>query len=378
MASIHKDPRGYSKYWFACFRTKDGKRRMVSTRETDKKKAQTICDAWQAAENLAASGNATEDQIRDILNQTLRSVGLRDISVPRVEQVFNDFLKSKELTKVTHAGYVQAFNEFFDFMGQRRTAPLESITEVDIDQFTKHLQKTGRTNATINKIVRSYLSAPFAKALKFGKIRFNPVLACDALPTDSSIKDTFTAQDAVRLIEAAPTADWAGAITLAYCSGMRLMDIANFEWEGVDLENDLLSFTERKTKNPACLGLHPDFKDWLLEHASVENQKFVFPTLAGKAGSGRSGLSRQFANIMTKAGLVGRTLKTGTGKGRNQSSLGFHSFRHSAVSAVYNKSAAEDIARRVSQHKGDVIKKYVHPDAANLKAAVNLIPRLHE
>jgi integrase len=349
---------------------------MVSTKETDKKKAQEICDGWQEAERLAETGHATEDQILDIFNQTLRRVGLRAITVLRVEKSFSDFLSSKECSPSTRSAYEHAFTEFLEFLGHRRNAPMESITEVDIADFIKHLQKSGLRNSTVNKMVKSNLSTPFARALKFGKIRYNPVAACESLPNDSETKDVFSAQDTMRLIEAAPSADWAGLITLAYCSGMRLMDAANLEWHGVDLENDLLSFTERKTGKAACLGLHPDFKDWLLEHANVEKQEYVFPALAGQSGSGGNGLSRQFSAIMAKAGLVGRTLNTSKGKGRNQSSLGFHSFRHSAVSAVYNKSASEDIARRVSQHKGDVIQRYIHPDAALLRQSVQLIPRL--
>jgi integrase len=382
MASIQRDPRGFSKYWYACFTTATGKRRMVSTKQTDKKKAQEICDAWQRAEKLAASGEASESQIRDILNQTLRNIGLREINVLRVESVFTDFLDAKgEMTKLTLEGYQRTFKEFLDFLGPRRNAPLESITEVDIADFTKFLQKSGRTNATVNRITRSFLSAPFAKALKLGRIKFNPVLACKPLPVDAMTKDTFSASDTVRLIQAAPSTDWVGLITLAYCSGMRLQDAANFEWAGVDLQNDLLTFTERKkrkkgkTEEVACVGLHPDFKDWLLEQSTTEHQKYVFPSLASKIGSD---LSARFKKIMAKAGLVGSTTKTGNGKGRDRTSLSFHSFRDGAVSATFNKAAAQEIARRVSQHKGGVIENYIHPDAENLKAAVRLIPRLKE
>jgi integrase len=376
MASVHLNPKGFSKYWYCSYRTKDGKRRLVSTRETDKSKAQTICQLWQDVEGVAASGTATEDKVRAMVDQTLERIGLRKITLPRVEQTFTDFLTAKgSMTKLTLEGYQRTFKEFLDFLGPRRNAPLESITEVDISDFTKFLQKSGRTNATINKITRSFLSAPFAKALKLGRIRFNPVLACKPLPVDAMTKDVFSASDTLRLIAAAPSKDWAGMITLAYCSGLRLQDAANFEWAGVDLENDLLNFKERKTGSPACLGLHPDFRDWLLEQPTAEHQKFVFPSLASKNASD---LSARFKQIMSKAGLIASTTKTGRGKGRDQSSMSFHSFRHSAVSAVYNKVQAQNIARRVSQHKGGVIEKYIHPDADNLKAAVNLIPRLHE
>lgn len=50
MASVHKEPRGKSKYWYCCYTTAEGKRRMVSTEEEDEQKAKIICTGWQEAE----------------------------------------------------------------------------------------------------------------------------------------------------------------------------------------------------------------------------------------------------------------------------------------------------------------------------------------
>jgi hypothetical protein len=58
---------------------------MVSTKETDKQKAELICRRVQEAEGLAASGNATEERIRQMFNETLKSVGLREITSPRID-----------------------------------------------------------------------------------------------------------------------------------------------------------------------------------------------------------------------------------------------------------------------------------------------------
>lgn len=375
MASVHQNSQGFSKYWYACFRTAKGKRRMISTRETDREKAQMIADAWQAAERVAAKGESVEEKIRKILNETLERAGVRTVEVVRLKDWLTTWLAGKrQLAPSTRKGYEQAFEEFLKFMGPRSNVPIETVTEVDIGEFVDALLATGRSNSTVDKITKNYLSAPFAKAFRLGKIRFNPVSACERLADDGTTRDTFSPSDMARLIKAAPNADWKGVIIFGYCSGARLMDCVNLEWSGIDTEHGLVTFLERKKKQKSVVGLHPDFRDWLIEQpAADKDQKFVFPSLAGRRAPV---MSRDFTDIMAVAGITGRITKERSGKGRELRSLSFHSLRHTATSATFNRAAAEDIARKVSGHSGDVIRGYIHKDAVNLRAAVQLIPRL--
>ena len=55
----------------------------------------------------------------------------------------------------------------------------------------KLLRTDGRSSATINKLVRKYLSAPFEKARAVGKIKYNPVRGTSPEKTTSSPKETF-------------------------------------------------------------------------------------------------------------------------------------------------------------------------------------------
>jgi integrase len=377
MASVQKDSRGFSKYWYACFTTASGKRRIISTRTTDRKQAQQIADAWQKAEKaVAAKDLGCEAQVKRVFDELLERAGFRTVEVIRLQEWLTNWLDGKRsLALSTRKGYQQAFDVFLKYMGSRRNIPIETVTEVDIARFVDSLLSTGLSNSTVTKITR-YLSAPFSKALLLGKIKFNPVRATESLPNIGTTRDVFSPDDVARLIRAAPTADWKGMIILGYSSALRLQDDANLEWSGIDTENGLITFFERKKKKWAVVGLHADFQEWLLAQNVADDQKFVFPTLAGRAAPN---LSRSFRRIMKDSGIVGRITKQRSGRGRQLQSLTFHSLRHSAVTAAFNVAAAEDIARKVSGHAGGVIRTYIHPDAANLKAAVNLIPRLpHE
>jgi integrase len=389
MASVNKDPRGKSPFWYACYTTAEGVRKRVSTELSDKRAAEKVAEAKQRAENERRKGTISTQRIVDLLNDTLRSAGLEEIETIRVKNWLEDWLKGKrKISKASRVAYEQAVREFLEFLGLRANAPIESITEKDINAFVDHLRKDGRSATTINKLVRQYLSGAFEKARKLGKIKYNPVAATDALPNDSSVKDVFSALQVARLVKAAKGTDWEGAILLAYGTGARLQDVCNFKWDAIDTEHGVVTFRERKTKKQAIVGLHPDFLDWISEERSGTDNTdaYLFPSLANKDGGGGSGLSEQFDALMRAAGVEGRILREGskrdekgkrTGKGRTVRSLGFHSFRHTAASAVFNSEAIKEVQRRVTNHaRGGVIDRYTHADLDLIKQAVTLIPRL--
>jgi site-specific recombinase XerD len=53
---------------------------------------------------------------------------------------------------------------------------------------------------------------------------------------------------------------------------------------------------------------------------------------------------------LQQAEIGGRILRNATGKGRKQSSLSFHSLRHSFVSALANAGVAPDLRQKLAGH----------------------------
>jgi integrase len=166
---------------------------------------------------------------------------------------------------------------------------------------------------------------------------------------------------------------------LGFTTGARLQDIANLTWGAIDIASGVLTFTQRKTGRRSVVGLHPDVLEWIsAREVSDDPSSFLLPTLAGRSGAGRNGLSRAFESIMRRAGVHGRLIRERKGKkGRSLRGLSFHSFRHSAASAVFGQAALKEIARRVTAHaeKGEV-DRYIHEDIEAIRAATALIPRI--
>jgi integrase len=385
MASVHKQAQGKSPFWYCRYVTADGRNRMRSTgvrikADPQGKNATIVCQGWQQAEDLLKHGEISQDRILELYNDTLKRAGLKQIDSPSVTRWMKEWLESKrKIAKSTRLAYEQAVREFLEFLGPRQNRKLENITEKDIDAFADKLLSEHRSPNTVNKLIRKYLSGPFEKARKLGKIRYNPIAGTDPLETEEHVKDVFSPDQVARLLRAADN-DWKGAILLAYGTGARLQDVCNMRWASLDLQNGLVAFKERKGKRTALIGLHPDFVDWVsVSHQSSADdpEAFLFPTLANKSGAGRNGLSKAFESIMRGAGVAGRVLKSATGKGRSVRSLSFHSFRHTAASSIFNSEALKEAARRVTNHaRGGVVDRYLHADVEALKAAVNAIPRL--
>src|SRR5262249_11496175 len=149
-----------------------------STGKRDKRQAQIIADGWAQAEREAASGDLTQDRVAEILSETLKRLGHSPIERLSVQMWLESWLSSKKasVSPTSLLAYSQTVREFLDYLGPKggdRT--LQSITERDIEGFIALLRKEGRSPVTINKLVRKFLSAPFEKARRTGKIRYNPV-----------------------------------------------------------------------------------------------------------------------------------------------------------------------------------------------------------
>jgi integrase len=380
MASIHRNPRSPKGVWYCAYTLADGRRAYRSTGRKNKTEAKIICDALAQSENEAAGGELTKDRLKELFDETLKRLGQSPIERISIKDWLESWLVSKENSApATKSAYQQAVREFLAHLGplgvNRR---IESINERDIEGFIRLLRKDGRGPATINKL-RNFLSQPFEKARRLGKIRYNPVTGTSLEKSDPMLKETFTGDQVSTLVRAAEDTDWAGVILFAYGTGARLGDCVNLKWSNLDVAAGIVVFREQKTKARAVLGLHPDFSDWLATRSvSEDGDAPVFPTLAGKPLAGENGLSNTFIKLLDKAGIERRFLQAGNeGKGRSVRALTFHSFRHTAASTVFNQASLKEVTRRVTNHAaGGSLDRYIHSDLEAIRAAVGLIPRL--
>jgi integrase len=142
------------------------------------------------------------------------------------------------------------------------------------------------------------------------------------------------------------------------------------------LQNRTVTFVQGKTRRPVEIPIHPDLGRSLAERPEPKEPNApVFPSLAGRTSAGRNGLSGQFRRIMEKAGVKGEITERAGDKGRNRSSLSFHSLRHSFNSAMANAGVPQELRQKLTGHASKAINDhYTHALLETLRQAVETVP----
>jgi len=388
MASItrdaHQPPK--SPFWIACFNGvgSDGRVRRLkrSTKTTDRKLAQRLADEWEQLEKLAGKGRLTESHCRKVIAQMYeRTVG-EPLHFRTAREYLSEWVESKknETELRTYWKYRQTIDEFLAHAGVKADRLLREITPTDIRSWRDALKRKGLAAPTVNDAIKT-LRMPFKAAHDAGYIEINPCTKNSVRPVRDDArnveKDVFTPEQIAALIEATPNEDWKGAILCGYYTGMRLRDVADLQWNAINSEEQKIIVTTRKTRKDVTVPIHPQFASWLQEQTRGIAKAPVFPRLAGKSGAGKSGLSMQFKRIMERAKIKGRLLREANGAGRSQSSLSFHSLRHSFNSAMANAGVSSEVRQKLTGHSSAKMNaQYTHHELEELRDAVSVIPSI--
>jgi len=387
MASIHKDPRGKSPYWYAAFYGADGTRCFRSTKTADRRHAIRICNEWEDAALRARKKTLTTAQIRSVFNELLEQAGDEPLESFTIGDWMAEWLSSKKASHAPAAWerYRKPVEDFVAHLGQRALLPLRAATSKDIRNFRVAQRAAGRAATTVN-FAHKALASAFEAAKRQAYIEANPCHAVDFLPTheEKVEKGTFTTKEVSALVRAAKDSrDWQGVILIGYFTGLRLADCLSLRWGSVDLQSKVLKVTPRKTVRTGKkleIPMSPDVEKFLLEQpVGKRDTDPVFPSLAKLSVGGNRGASRLFQRIMEKAGLASGKLRDAAGKsGRAVAERSFHSLRHSYNTALSDAGVPIEIRQRLTGHSSvEQNLHYTHTEFTKLRAAVDSLPRLN-
>jgi integrase len=375
MASLHKDPRNKSPYWYCAYTLPDGRRTFRSTKQRDRKKASEICRVLEKASEKARADELTEVQATKLLNEILESVGQQPMQSESVRSFFANWLSGKKLsvTKGTHVHYKKVLDRFLEGFGDRVDKSIANVRPRDIETFRDTRLKLGGISTGTLLLELKAIRSVFSNARRLGLISHNPAEAID-MPVDKPLsREVLTPEEVRALLNVSPE-EWKTLILLGYYLGGRLKDLAILSWETVDLASGIVFFTQGKTGREVRVPIHPDLEDRLLSIAGDNPRGCLCPTLAKASTDGRSGLSNQFARLMAKAGVDPHKVQAGRNSFSRKS---FHSLRHSFSSALANVGISADVRMKLTGHKSlDVHLGYSHMELEPLRKAIASLPRL--
>jgi integrase len=177
--------------------------------------------------------------------------------------------------------------------------------------------------------------------------------------------------------------EWRGLVLFGLYLGQRLGDLARLTWRAVNVEQNEIAFTARKTGRRIVLPLVQPLSDYLTSLSGSDNPNaYLFPRSAKHKRTAR--LSNQFREILVEAGLVEpRKYEQTGGKGRTHarqpSEISFHSLRRSAVTMLKASGLSDVFAREIVGHETAAISRaYTHLSTDDLRNAMQRLPDVTE
>ena len=137
MASLHKDPRGKSPFWYCAYRLPNGKRAFRSTKQTDRKAADEFCRKLEYASQQSKAGRLTEARARELISEIVEQTTGEALRNYTAEEWFREWLQGKKATKTegTSLKYENAIDNFLDSLGPRAKLNVNQIASRDIFRF---------------------------------------------------------------------------------------------------------------------------------------------------------------------------------------------------------------------------------------------------
>ena len=397
MASIHRDPRAKSPYFYVSYRTPDGKQHFRSTKETDRTKAEAVAAAVDESLGKAKVGAFTETAARSILSDLYQQINGQTLQFTTIAAWFGKCLQRVQKTrgKTTHLRYKAVANDFLQFISPARAkAPIESLTSDEIQRFADYRLAEGRAAKTVSNDLK-----PIGKFLhdaeRKGVLLKSPMGAVEIPQTDGETRDPFSEAELSSLLsylsaasdaegkplsaaEQANRRDWKTAVNLGLYIGTRLGDCTNLRWSNVDFARKQIRFVPEKSrkKQELVIPMHPDLESYLLALPSCDKPDgFLCLTLGGVGAGNRANLSKKFATILKETGIDRRAGEKKTGKGRIFYRLGFHSLRHTFNSMMADAGVSIELRSKLTGHSTIAMNdRYTHLADATKRRAIEAIP----
>jgi integrase len=372
MASVTR--RSKSRFWYACYTSRDGRQVKKSTKTEDKASALRMAIEWERVERLSRDGLASTFQFQQVVSKVSREVMGEALPCPTVASYFAEWLEvtKRRVTERSALRYAHTADLFLKSLGTVAQQPLRALTPRHIERFMVARQDAGVAPKTLIVDVKT-LSAALGRAQRFGYLDLNPVPAV-RLPRDtSSEREVFTPEEVHKLVAAAPDLDWQTLILLGYYLGARQGDCVRLTWDHVNAERGVIVYEQRKTGKKVVVPIHFELLRHLDHVSTFHAQGPLCPKLAGKTSGGNHGLSEGFKRIVLRAGLDPMIVP---GKGTNRfARRSFHSLRHSFNSLLANAGIAEEVRMRLTGHSSrEIHAKYTHLNVDPLKKAITALP----
>ena len=313
MASLSKDKNGTKRIQWV---DADSKRHTIRLGKINVKAAEAFLARLERLVASRLTGTPVDGQtaqwlaeLPDGLYGKLVGQGLADArevsEAHTLGAMLDEYFQTMSVKESTRTRYGQTKRLLIDHFGRARA--LDSITTRDCDQWRVWLTKKNYASAKIGKEV-SIARMFIRQAVRWGMIPANPFEGVRGGSQSNRARLHYIPlEQAHKLIQAAPDADWRCIIALARFGGLRCpSEVLGVRWADVDWAHDRFRVRSPKTerhegKGERLVPLFPELRSVLMEafEQAPEGADFVVQRFRDKSGNLRTQLER----IIERAGL---------------------------------------------------------------------------
>src|SRR6476619_740552 len=152
MASIHKDPRGKSPFWYCAYRLPNGKRTFRSTKLEDRGAALKFCRGLEYAAHESRAGRLTEARALELLSEIVEQTTGEALRSYTAEGWLREWVAGKKSAKADKTGskYEGAIERFITSLGPRAGINLRQVLPRDVLRWRESEVASGKHPGTCN------------------------------------------------------------------------------------------------------------------------------------------------------------------------------------------------------------------------------------
>jgi len=225
MASVWK--RSNSQYFTVCFRDQTGRQRRITTKETDRKKAQRLADEYEKPSRIKRSLR----QAQAVLDRLHEELSGERVVRTSLREFLDDWFDGKkaETAPSTMTFYRSSLAKFLQFLGQRSDNAMTEVTKQDVVAFRNSLI-TQVSAKTANHDLKA-LKMLFKSARRDGVVTEDPTEFVETVWRERrpKIKRPFTLPELLRVLDLAAD-EWRSMIFLD-CILASNLEIQPLRWK---------------------------------------------------------------------------------------------------------------------------------------------------
>ena len=270
--------------------------------------------------------------------------------------------------------YRSYFNRFTNWLNDEYP-DLKYVNEINhqvVDKYMTHLWSDNVSENTYNKHL-TFFRSMFNSISIDAALNENVWKKIDKLQLNAKHKQPLSLKQFYDVVQLAD-GEMHLLLLIGFYTGLRLGDCCLLKWEEIDFENSLISIQTSKTKSDLTLFIHPSLREMLLNSRN-NGSIYVLRNIQSSYSSSPTNITNRVKRLFVKAG-IDTTEDRERGK-RSVVKYGFHSLRHTFVSAMHSAGIPQMVVEAIVGHNTKSVNDvYKHVNNSQIKDAIKALPMM--